>query len=163
MKYKLIIGGKTVTFENAYDMAVAIDEAEKNNISVVVPDEGAEIVSNEAPESEFGKIINQDAGSDIEEDFTTDPVESADAASTNAAQDDMGSSSENTFSASSQYDDKTNSKSVEIKGQSYAATDVIDSLRKGDIRLSGRIGTVIYKWKDGKNTGQIKDNIMDSG
>ena len=161
MKYKLIIGGKTVTFENAYDMAVAIDKAEKNNISVVVPDEGAEIVSNEAPESEFGKIINQDAGSDIEEDFTTDPVESADAASTNAAQDDMGSSSENTFSASSQYDDKTNSKSVEIKGQSYAATDVIDSLRKGDIRLSGRIGTVIYKWKDGKNTGQIKDNISD--
>ena len=161
MKYKLIIGGKTVTFENAYDMAVAIDKAEKNNISVVVPDEGAEIVSNEAPESEFGKIINQDAGSDIEEDFTTDPVESADAASTNAAQDDMGSSSENTFSASSQYDDKTNSKSVEIKGQSYAATDVIDSLREGNIRLSGRIGTVIYKWKDGKNTGQIKDNISD--
>ena len=161
MKYKLIIGGETVIFDNPYDMAVAIDEAEKNNISVVVPDEGSEIVSNEAPESEFGKIINQDAGSNIEEDFTTDPVESADAASTNAAQGDTGSSSENTFSASSQYDDKTNSKSVEIKGQSYAATDVIDSLRKGDIRLSGRIGTVIYKWKDGKNTGQIKDNISD--
>ena len=163
--YQIIIGGNTLTFKDQVKMQEAINQAELDGLSVEIPEGGIEVnpnqvtqtESNQAPDSAFSQIM----GGASPENFTQDPVESADAVSETVAQEDMALDSEDTSLEFPEYNENLLNKSLIIKGQSYNANDVIDSVKNGDVRLSGRVGSAIYKFKNGKNTGQLRDNVSD--
>ena len=73
----------------------------------------------------------------------------------------MALDSEDTSLEFPEYNENLLNKSLIIKGQSYNANDVVDSVKNGDVQLSGRLGSAIYKFKDGQNTGQLRDNVSD--
>ena len=163
--YQIIIGGNTLTFKDAGKLQEAINQAELDGLSVEIPEGGMEVdsnqvtqaESNQAPDSAFGQIM----GGVSPENFTQDPVESADAVSETIAQEDMALDSEDTSLEFPEYNENLLNKSLIIKGQSYNANDIVDSVKNGDVQLSGRLGSAIYKFKGGQNTGKLRDNVSD--
>ena len=75
--FKYLIDGKEVTFNSEEERLAGIAEAEANNYFIELLEEPDFEVS-EAPESAFSQVISGEVP-EVEEDFTQDPVESADA------------------------------------------------------------------------------------
>jgi len=79
--FKYIINGEEVTFNDIISRDAALAEASEKGYTV----QAVEISS--APESAFSQVISGEVP-EVEEDFTQDPVESADAVSETVAQND---------------------------------------------------------------------------
>ena len=157
--WKYLINGQEVSFNSDQDSerlsAIAAAESKNHSIELISRPKKEEV--SEAPESAFSQVISGEVP-EVEEDFTQDPVESADAVSETAAQDDTVLPSEGTSLDSPIINDDLVNKSVVIGDQSYDAATVVSSIRNGDIKLSGDISSEIYQWSNGKNKG-IKEGV----
>jgi len=89
-KYVYIIGEETVEFDTEQEMLEQVALAEEKGLYVEPvsdPEDGDTAEVSKAPESAFSQVISGEVP-EVEEDFTQDPVESADAVSKTVAQED---------------------------------------------------------------------------
>ena len=153
--FKLEINDQTFEFGSQKEKNEAARQALIAGKTVVdIPDE----VQGPQTENEFQKSEINEQG--FSENFQQ-AAPSADVELENVAQEDMVLFPEDT-SSDSPTKEKNNlaNKSVRINNDYYAADVVIESIRKGDIKIPGRISTSLYDFQNGNNVG-VKDNITD--
>ena len=153
--FKLEINDQTFEFSSQKEKDEAARQALiAGKIVVDIPDE----VQGPQTENEFQKSEINEQG--FSENFQQ-AAPSADVELENVAQEDMVLFPEDT-SSDSPTKEKNNlaNKSVRINNDYYAADVVIESIRKGDIKIPGRISTSLYDFQNGNNVG-VKDNITD--
>ena len=153
--FKLKIGDQTFEFNSQEEKDNAAIKALQSGQSVIdIPDE----VQGPLTENESQEGIADEQG--FSENFQQ-AVPSADVELENVAQKDTVLFPEDTSSdLPIEEDKKLTDKSVRIGKDYYAADVVVDSMRKGEIKIGGRISTSLYNFENGKNVG-IKDNITD--
>ena len=153
--FKLQIGEQTFEFNSQKEKDDAARTALLSGKVVIdIPSEAqgpqTEIESKESVTDEQGFSANFQQA-----------APSADVELENVAQEDTVLSPEDTSSGlPTKKEDKLANKSVKINNDYYAADVVIESIRKGDIKIPGRISTSLYNFQNGNNIG-VKDNITD--
>ena len=153
--FTYIINEERVTFNSLEEAIPALEKAESLGYKI---EEVTGEKKKPKKKEEKDPILASIEANTPKENFTQDPVKSADAASETAAQVGMELPPEDTSLDLPIIDDDLVNKSVVIGDQSYDAAAVVSSIRNGDIKLSGNISSEIYQWSNGENKG-IKEGV----
>lgn len=153
--FKLKIGDQTFEFNSQEEKDNAAREALQNGQSVIdIPYEEQGPQTEE--ESQEGVVNEQGFSENFQQAAPSADVELVNAAQGDTELPQVGTS----LDLPIKEDKKLTNQSVRINNNYYAADVVVDSIRKGDIKIPGRISTSLYNFKNGQNTG-VKDNITD--